>query len=128
MKKILVLVLVMVATSTFTFAINPSDYGVFYKLNNKSTFTSLMNYLGADKGQANYLKEVFNVTADELQNASKTGNDKFADNVVNYNLYNTKCILSDNQYRMYLKIINLSVNNVNDDLLDKNNLVSDINK
>ncbi|MDR3652838.1 MAG: hypothetical protein P4L34_07700 [Paludibacter sp.] len=128
MKKIVVLVLVMVATSTFTFAINPSDYGVFSKLSNQSTFTSLVNYLGADKNQADYLKEVFNVTADELQNAAKTGNDKLANNVVNYNLYNAKCILSDNQYKMYLKIINLTVNNDHNALLSKNNLISELSK
>jgi len=128
MKKILVLVMIMVATTTATFAINPKDYGVFYKLNNKSTFKSLINYLGADKEQADYLKKVFNVTEEELKNALNTGNDKFAENVLNYNLYNAKCMLSDDQYKMYLKILNLSMNNEPDNLLNEGNLISDINK
>jgi len=111
MKKILVLVLVLVATTASTFAINPSDYGVFYRLNDKTTFTSVINYLGADKAQADYMKLVVNETAASLQSASKTGNDKLAENAMNYNLYNAKCILSTDQYKKYLVLINLSINN-----------------
>jgi len=128
MKKILVLVMVLFAVSASTFAINPSDYGVFYKLNNKSTFNSLINYLGADKEQADYLKQVFNVTAEELKNASNKGNDKFAESILNYNLHNTKCVLSENQYKMYIKILNLSINNKSNNLLNESILISDINK
>ena len=112
MKKMLVLIMVMVATSTFTFAINPADYKVFYKLNNQSTFNGLVRYLKADQEQADYLKRVFNVTAENLQSASKTENEKWAEGIVNYNLYNTKCILTDNQYKKYLRIINLTLNEV----------------
>jgi len=92
MKKILITVLVLVAMSTTTFAINPTDYGVFYKLNNKSTFNGLVNYLNADKEQADYLKLVFNVTAEELKNALNADNEKVVDNVLNYNLYNLNSI------------------------------------
>jgi len=128
MKKILVLVMVLVATSTTTFALNPNEYGVFYNLNNKSTFNSLINYLGADKEQADYLKQVFVATADEFKNATTTGNDKFAENVLNYNLHNAKCILSEDQYKMYLKVLNLTINNKANELKYQENLVSDINK
>jgi len=128
MKKILILVMIMVATSATTFAVNPTNYEVFNKLNNKSTFKSLISYLGADKEQAEYLKEVFIVTADEFKNASKADNEKLAENVLNYNLRNTKCILSDDQYRMYLKVLNLSFNNKSNDLLNEGVLTSDINK
>jgi hypothetical protein len=127
MKKILVLIMVMVATSATTFAINPTDYEAFYQLNNKSTFNSLIIYLGADKEQADYLKQVFNVTAEEFKNASNAGNGKYAENVLNYNLRNTKCILSEDQYKMYLKVLNLTVNNKSNDLLNDGILISDIN-
>ena len=120
MKKILVLVMVLVATSTFTFAIKPSDYKVFYDLNNERTFNRTINYLGADKSQADYLKLVFNVTAEELNSASKTSNEKLAENVVNYNLYNVKCILSENQYNKYLALINLSIYNDKQILIAQN--------
>ena len=128
MKKILITVLVLVAMSTTTFAINPTDYGVFYKLNNKSTFKGLVNYLNADKEQADYLKFVFNVTAEELKNALNADNEKVVDNVLNYNLYNTKCILSDNQYKKYLVLINLAINDKANELQIKDVFISDINK
>ena len=128
MKKILVLVMVMVATSATTFAINPNEYGAFNQLNTKSTFNSLVIYLGADKEQADYLKEVLNVTAVEFKNASNAGNNQFAENVLNYNLHNAKCILSEDQYRMYLKVLNLAVNNKLNNLLNNGMLISDINK
>lgn len=111
MKKILVLVMVLVATSASTFAISPKDYAVFYSLNNKSNFSSLMNYLEADKEQADYLKQVFNVTTQEFENALKTGNDKLAESVLKYNLDNTKCVLSEEQYRKYLNTLNVSIYN-----------------
>jgi len=128
MKKFLITVLVLVAMSTTTFAINPADYGVFYKLNNKSTFNGLVNYLNADKEQADYLKLVFNVTAEELKNALNADNEKVVDNVLNYNLYNTKCILSDNQYKKYLVLINLAINDKANELQIKDVFISDINK
>jgi len=128
MKKILVLVMILVATSATTFAINPNEYGVFYNLNNKSTFNSLINYLGADKEQADYLKQIFIATAEEFKNASTTGNDKFAENVLNFNLHNAKCILSDDQYKMYLKVLNLSINNKSNELQSEGILISDINR
>ena len=128
MKKILISMMVLVAVSTSTYALNPSDYGVFYKLNEKSTFTGVVNYLKADKEQADYLKLVFKVTAEELKNAAKTGNEKFADTVLNYNLYNTKCALSESQYSKYLVLINLSINNKSNDLFSEDILISDISK
>jgi hypothetical protein len=106
MKKILMLVLVLVATSASAFALNPKDYSVFYSLNNKSTFNSLIDYLEADKEQADYLQQVFNKTAIELDNATKNNNEKLVESVMKYNLYNAKCVLSEDQYKRYLKMLN----------------------
>ena len=106
MKKILMLVLVLVATSASTFALNPKDYSVFYSLNNKSTFNSLIDYLKADKEQVDFLKQVFNETAKELDSATKSNNEKLAESVLKYNLYNAKCVLSEEQYKRYLKMLN----------------------
>ena len=120
MKKILVLVMVLAATTASTFAVNPSDYKVFRSMNDKSTFTGLINYLEADKEQADYLKQVFSVTAKELEAASKAGNDKLDENVLNYNLHNTKCILTEVQYKKYLNALNLSIYNEKQTLIAQN--------
>ena len=110
MKKMLVLVLVLVASAAYTFALNPSDYKAFYKLNNKAVQTALIGYIDADQEQAAFLQHVFNATEQEIKAAVKNENEVAAENVVNYNLRNTKCILSDDQYKKYIVFVNLYLN------------------
>ena len=109
MKKILVLVLVSVAIATSAFALSPSDYNAFYKLNSKTAFTTLIGYIDADQEQVNFLKHVFQVTETELKQAEKKGSDMAIENVVNYNLQNSKVILSEEQYKKYLAFVNYYV-------------------
>ena len=113
MKKILVSVLVLVASATHTFALNPSDYNAFCKLNNKVAYTALIGYIDADQEQASFLKHVFKVTEEEMKAAVSKNNETLAENVLNYNLRNTKTILSDYQYRKYLEFVNVYLNNEN---------------
>jgi hypothetical protein len=113
MKKMLVLVLVLVASAAHTFAINPSDYNAFYKLNNKAAQTALIGYIDADQEQAAFLQHVFKATEENLKTAVKSDNELAVENVVNYNLRNTKCILSKEQYKKYIVFVNVYLNNEN---------------
>ena len=115
MKKVLVLVMVVFATSVF--AIKASNYKVVYKLNNESTFNSLARYLNVDDTQAEQLKYVFELTENKMKSALKSDNEVAADNVLSFNVANAKYILSDSQYKKYLVVLNLSVNNANNDFL-----------
>jgi len=116
MKKVLVFVMVAFATSVF--AINPSNYKTIYKLNNEPTFNALVRYLNANDTQADQLKYVFELTENKMRSALKSENDVEAvDNVLLFNVANAKYILSDNQYRKYLVVLNLSINNENDEFL-----------
>ena len=115
MKKVLVLVMVAFASSVF--AISPDNYKAIYKLNNEPTFNALVRYLNADETQADQLKYVFQLTEDKMRKALKTDNDAAADNVLLFNVGNAKYILSDNQYRKYLTVLNLSIHNSNQELL-----------
>ena len=124
MKKIIVLV--MVAFAANVFAVNPSEYSVFSKLNNKATFKSLVIYLNADQEQVDFLEHVLKVTEEEMRSAAD--NENMAENVLNYNLRNSKCILSEEQYRKYLVFVNLSLNNKSTDFLLNNVLISANNK
>ena len=101
MKKILVTVMVLLSFSTANYALNKEDYDAFHKLNNKNNFTNFVGFINADEEQAAFLKEVFQITDNELNNAEKNQNQKFAESVMNYNLYNTKCILTEEQYKKY---------------------------
>jgi hypothetical protein len=111
MKKMLVLVMVLVASAAHTFAINPSDYNAFYKLDNKVAYTALIGYIDADREQAAFLQHVFKVTAEEMKVAVQKDNETAAENVLNYNLRNTRCILSEEQYKKYLVFVNVYLNN-----------------
>ena len=124
MKKMIVLV--MVAFAANVFAVNPSEYSVFSKLNNKATFKSLVIYLNADQEQVDFLEHVLKVTEEEMRSAAD--NENMAENVLNYNLRNSKCILSEEQYRKYLVFVNLSLNNKSTDFLLNNVLISANNK
>ena len=120
MKKILVSVMFLVSITTAGFAMNPDDdYSALHKLNKKEVFSSLTGYINADQEQVSFLQNVIQVTDTELNTAEKTQNDRLATNVVNYNLYNAKCILSEDQYKKYLVFINYYLKN--DNLLSVNN-------
>lgn len=120
MKKILVSVMLLVSLTTMGFATNLNeDYNALRKLNKKEVFRSLTGYLNADQGQVIFLKNVMQVTDSELDAAEKVNNEKLADSVVNYNLYNVKCVLDAEQYKKYLLFINYYLKN--DNLLSLNN-------
>ena len=118
MKKVLVLVMVVLATSAF--AINPGNYKVVYKLNNETTFNSLARYLNVDDTQADQLKYVFELTENKMKSALKSDNDEAVDKVLLFNVANAKYILTDEQYKKYLVVLNLSVNNSKDEFLTQN--------
>jgi hypothetical protein len=103
--------MVLVAGATSTFAVNPAECDVIYKLNNPSTFTGLMKYLNADGEQAEYLKLVFSKAEDKMRIALKADNEVEAEKAINFNLGNAKNVLTSYQYKKYLAIINLTVNN-----------------
>lgn len=119
MKKILVSFMVLVLFTISSFALNSNESSALHKLNKKDAFTSLVGYIDADQQQADFLKQVFQVTDAELNTAEANQNNRLADSVLNYNLYNTKCILSENQYKKYLVFINYYLKN--DNLLSVNN-------
>ncbi|ADQ78889.1 hypothetical protein Palpr_0733 [Paludibacter propionicigenes WB4] len=111
MKKILSLIVILVAFGASVSAVNPRDYSIFYKLNNASTFSSIVRYLDADKEQADQLKYVFSLTENKLNSSLKADNENSAQKALMFNLANAKAILSESQYRKYLTMLNVSVYN-----------------
>jgi hypothetical protein len=80
-------------------------------MNNSSTFKGLVRYLKADSEQTENLKYIFEVTNNEMQTALKADNEKAAEKAMNFNLGNARNILTSYQYKKYLTIINLTINN-----------------
>lgn len=110
MKKIIVLVIVALATLSSTYALDLYEYKVFYKLNNEKTFNSLTRYLNTNSEQENQLKYVFELTEMKIKNALDKENEVAAEKALWFNLGNAKHILTPEQYKNYLVVINMSVN------------------
>ena len=117
MKKVFVLVFVLVAAATSVFSVNPANYKVVYNLNSEPTFNALVRYLDADTDQADKLKYVFGLTENKMRTALKSENEAAVDKALLFNVGNAKYILSENQYKKYLTVLNLSINNSNEELL-----------
>lgn len=111
MKKIIIVFFVLVASATSVYSVNNDKYDVFYKLNNQNTFNGLVRYLHIDYSQTEQLNLIFSMTEEKLNSALKMGNNIAAENALYFNLGNVKIVLSEEQYRKYLILINLSVNN-----------------
>ncbi|MFZ4725453.1 MAG: hypothetical protein ACOYMD_08380 [Paludibacter sp.] len=117
MKKIVIVFLVLVASATSIYSINSDKYEIFCKLNNQNTFNSLVSYLHTDYTQSEQLNLIFSMTEEKLNTALKMENNTAAEDALYFNLGNVKIVLSEEQYRKYLIIINLSVNNIANNLL-----------
>jgi len=111
MKKIFSLLVILVAFGTSVFGLNQNKYNVFYQLNNTTTFNSLVSYLDVDNDQANDLKSMFSITENKLKSASEINSDSYSERAMFYNLINAKSILSEDQYRKYLIMLNASTYN-----------------
>ena len=109
MKKLIIFSLLLIAGSIY--GINPSAYGVFSKLNNKSTLSKLAIYLNANEEQTSELETIFSCTEKLLKSSLSEDNESYSASAINYNLTSAKSVLTKAQYRKYLTLINSSIIN-----------------
>lgn len=116
MKKIVLSALFALAVYGNSFAMELNDYKVFSKLNNETTLRSLVRYLNADEEQHGQLKHLFELTEKKVNAAVKDGNEVEAEKALYFNLGNAKYMFSEEQYKKYLVVLNLTVSG-NDEVL-----------
>lgn len=116
MKKVLVFTIALFALGT-SLSYAAGGYETFYKLNEKSTFNAMTRYLGTNFEQSNDLKYVFHLTEKKIK---KAGNDTALEKAVMFNLANAKAVLTAEQYRKYLVVLNLSIQNNNNEFVAAN--------
>jgi hypothetical protein len=109
MKKIILSVVLVLAVYGNSFAMELNDYKVFSKLNNEATLRSLVRYLDADVEQRGQLKYLFELTEGKVKDAINKGDELAAEKALYFNLGNMKHMLSDEQYKKYLVVLNLTV-------------------
>lgn len=100
--------MVAFASATAAYSMELREYNVLYKINENSTFKALVRYLDAGEEQAEQLKYIFNLTERKLDYANKKESAIAAERALMFNLGNVKYILSEEQYRKYLIILNVS--------------------
>ena len=99
MKRLFTAVLAIVAFSATSFASN--NYSVLEKLNNDKVFRGLTRYLATTGDQDEKLRFVFEESSKKLR--------KDSDKAMMFNLGNVKAVLTPEQYKKYLVVINMSV-------------------
>jgi hypothetical protein len=116
MKKIILTALCVLAVFSNSAAMELNDYKVFNKLNNEKTVQSLANYLKTDEAQTENLKYLFELTEQKVNTALAKGSEEAAEKALFFNLGNVKYLLSAEQYKKYLIVLNLTVSG-NENLL-----------
>lgn len=114
MKKLLVIALIAMSGVTSLFANELTDYEVLNKVSNESTFKTMVRYLNLDDEQADQMKYIFRLTERKFAVAAEKNSDVAADKAVMFNLGNAKAIMSSEQYRKYLIVLNVSKYYFND--------------
>ncbi|MBD8349453.1 MULTISPECIES: hypothetical protein [unclassified Dysgonomonas] len=118
MKRLFILAVALFSLSSISFAAD-GNYAFLSKLNEKEKFNGLVNYLGADYEQQRYLKEIFELSSQKMEKASRSGadSDKEVKRALAFNLANTKSVLSAEQYKKYLIVLNMTSINSNNTAL-----------
>lgn len=118
MKRLFILAIALFSLNTISFAVD-RNYEFLSRLNEKEKFNGLVNYLEADYEQQRYLKEIFELSSQKMEKATHSGADseKEVEKALAFNLANTKSILSIEQYKKYLIVLNMTSINSNNNTL-----------
>jgi len=110
MKRLFVLGLAIMALGVNAFA---AGGGVIEKLGNESVFNGIVKYLDAGYQQSSDLRYIFDETARRYEKETARGKDasEAAQKAFHFNLANAKVILSPEQYRKFVRVLNVSVYN-----------------
>ena len=123
MKKLMCVVALMLGMSTATFGSDISFYDtentnslmVNYNINVNAK--SLVRYLNLSEDQESLVIEFQRTFEKSLLSASNIDNnskrDLIVDNAIKSNLRNMNCILTNEQYRKYTRVLNVSLKNRN---------------
>lgn len=117
MKKVILVVAMLLATNLSVSAINSNSDNInsvkAYDIN--VNINSLARYLDASKDQYELIDSIQNSFSDGLRRAAMMDTDDgrkmMIKNAIEYNTKNMSYILTREQYRKYLKVLNQTVNN-----------------
>lgn len=118
MKKLFILGFAFLSFSAVSFA-SDGGYAFLSKLNQTNRLQGLAYYLQANPEQQIYLKQIAEMSTKKLAKAQENGSlsDQELQKALAFNLANTKSILTPEQYKKYVTLLNVtSYNNSNGEL------------
>ena len=98
------------ALSTFAVA-QVSSYEFMTKLNDGKSLRALTKYVGAGFDQYDAMRMILNSSAYKMGKAIEANDEAQVQKALNFNLANMKAVLSKEQYRKYLTLLNVSYYN-----------------
>jgi len=109
MKRLLILFAAVLGFGISSYAQN--DYEVLWVLNNNTTFNTVTSYVEASPNQKESLRDIFYDSAEKLKDAMIANDKEAAEKALYFNLANVKSVLSVDQYKKYLTILNATIHN-----------------
>lgn len=116
MKRLFVLIAAVITLGGTTFAQdnNGKEYAILSKLAENGKLDGLAKYLEADMLQKDYLEEIFALSLQKMGKADGSiASEKNLKKAMTFNLANMKSVLTPEQYKKYLTVLNLTANNMN---------------
>lgn len=110
MKKLFMLVAVAFAL-TASVSAQSGDYSFLVKLGEKPTFKAISNYIGTSFDQYDAVREILQDSSVKMEAAIKSNDETAVKKALYFNLANMRAVLSKEQYRKYLAVLNASYNN-----------------
>lgn len=109
MKRLFILGIAVLAFGAKSFA---SD-NMVAKLNEPATLKNVVRYLGADYQQKRDLQYIFSESSKRLEKATAKGESlsEASEKALMFNLANAKVVLSPDQYKKFVRIVNITANN-----------------
>ena len=116
MKRLFVLGLAVMALGVSAFA--QEESGLVEKLNEKATLSRVSSYVDADYFQEKDLKYIFTESSKRFEKALAQGvsEEEAKERAINFNVANARVILTDYQYRKFLRVLNTINNETNPSL------------
>ena len=116
MKKVFLTVALLLATCLTAMAEdnNSNEFNRVKAYDVNVNINSLARYLDLSKDQMESVENIHTVFFETLRYASVMDDESrksLVDNAINYDLKNMRYILNDEQYKKYVKVLNVTINN-----------------
>lgn len=117
MKRLFVLIAAVISFGSVALAQNNIDneYAVFSKLNQQDKLDGLAKYLEVNMDQKDYLKEIFALSTRKMARNNSNGamaSESEMNKVMTFTLANIKSVLTPEQYKKYLTVLNVTLHNM----------------